>query len=218
MDLVSPRLIYWTTKGRVTRIKITPPHDKKKLDSWKNWKVVVFHDYHQLMPSIYNVDQFLKEEGSYVIFWYANWRKWPLKYKVWENVANLTMLQFARKECPTSIAKKEAWLVKNPDRMKITSFVSWEMIDGNKNDLLRLDCIHGYYKSDPNMAIQRALEVQKGKWIWDQIKNWNSGVMNHDGDLDEELLKRLKYGPYVYGDDKMAEVGKYMKEWEDDSD
>ena len=92
------------------------------------------------------------------------------------------------------------------------------MIDGNKNDLLRLECIRGYYKSDPNMAIQRALEVQKGKWIWDQIKNWNSGVMNHDGDLDEELLKRLKYGPYVYGDDKMAEVGKCMKEWEDDSD
>ena len=84
------------------------------------------------MPSIYNVDQFLKEEGSYVIFWYANWRKWPLKYKVWENVANLTMLQFARKECPTSIVKKETWLAKNPTRMKITSFVSWEMIDEKK--------------------------------------------------------------------------------------
>ena len=64
------------------------------------------------MPSIYNVDQFLKEEGSYMIFWYANWRKWPLKYKVWENVANLTMVQFACKECPTSIAKKETWLAK----------------------------------------------------------------------------------------------------------
>ena len=43
-----------------------------------------------------------------------------------------------------------------------------------KNDLLRLECIRGYYKSDPNMAIQHALEVQKGKWIWDQIKILNS--------------------------------------------
>ena len=34
----------------------------------------------------------------------------------------------------------------------------------------------------------------------------------------KKCFKRLKYGPYVYGDDKMAEVGKYMKEWEDDSD
>ena len=30
LDLVSPRVVYWTTKGRVTRIKITPPHNKKK--------------------------------------------------------------------------------------------------------------------------------------------------------------------------------------------
>ena len=170
------------------------------------------------MPSIYNVDQFLTEEGSYVIFWYANWRMWPLKYKVWEGVANLTMVPFAQKECPTTIKKKETWLANNPGRMKITSFVSWEMVDGNKNDLLRLECIPGYYKRDPNMAIQCALEVQKGKWIWDQIQNWHSGVMNHDGMLDEELLKRLKYGPYVYGDDKMVEVAKYMKEWDDDSE
>ena len=35
LDLVSPRVVYWTTRGRVTRIKITPPHDKKKLDSCK---------------------------------------------------------------------------------------------------------------------------------------------------------------------------------------
>ena len=64
----------------------------------------------------------------------------------------------------------------------------------------------------PNMAIQRALEVQKGKWIL----GWNCGVINHDGLLDEELLKKLKYGPYVNGDDKMAKVAKYMKEWDDD--
>ena len=94
--------------------------------------------------------------------------------------------------------------------------MSWELVDGNKNDLLCLECIRGCYKSDPNMAIQCALEVQKGKWIWDQIKNWNSGVMNHNGDLDEELLKRLKYGPFMYGDEKMMQVAKYMKEWDDD--
>ena len=58
LDLVSPRLIYWTSKGRVTRIKITPPVSNKKLDSLQNWKVLVFHDYHQLMPSIYNANQF----------------------------------------------------------------------------------------------------------------------------------------------------------------
>ena len=63
------------------------------------------------------------------------------------------------------------------------------MVDGNKSDLMRLECMRGYYKNDPNMDIQCTLEVQKGKWIWDQSKNWNSGVMNHDDMLDEELLK-----------------------------
>ena len=33
LDLVSPRVIYWTSKGRVTRIKVTPPTDEKKLDN-----------------------------------------------------------------------------------------------------------------------------------------------------------------------------------------
>ena len=42
--------------------------------------------------------------------------------------------------------------------------------------------------------------------------------MHHDGMLDEELLKRLKYGPYVYGDEKMMQVAKHMKEWDDDSE
>ena len=31
LDLVSPRVIYWSSKGRVTRIKITPPSDEKKM-------------------------------------------------------------------------------------------------------------------------------------------------------------------------------------------
>ena len=76
----------------------------------------------------------------------------------------------------------------------------------------------GLLQNDPNMAIQYALEVQKSRSILDQIKHWNCGVMNHDGMLHEELLKMLKYRPYVYGDDKMMEVAKYMKEWNDDSE
>ena len=66
------------------------------------------------------------------------------------------------------------------------------------------------------MAIQRALESQKGKWFYDQIMNWNKGIMDHDGAMDEELLKRLKYGPYVYADSKIEEVGKLMRESDDD--
>ena len=218
LDLVSPRVIYWSSKGRVTRIKITPPSDEKKLDSLKFWKVLVFHDYHQLMPSVYSADEFIKNEGCYIVFWYAVWRKWPLKYKVWEFAGDPSIVPFTQKECPTSIKQKEKYLTKYPTKMQVTSFASWELFDGEKNDLKRLECIRGYCKNDPEMAVQLTLEVQKGNWILDQIKNWNSGVMNHDGSLDEELLKRLKYGPYVYGDDKMVEVGKLMKEWDDDSE
>ena len=47
----------------------------------------------------------------------------------------------------------------NPEKMKIAVFCSWELFNSEKNDILRLACIHGYYKIDPDKAIQRALET-----------------------------------------------------------
>ena len=45
LDMVQPHLIYWTSKGRVTRIKITPPKNPKDMDKLHNWKVLIFHDF-----------------------------------------------------------------------------------------------------------------------------------------------------------------------------
>ena len=39
--------------------------------------------------------------------------------------------------------------------------------------------------------------------------------MNLGGALDEDLLKRLKYGRYVYSGSKMEEVVRLMQEWDD---
>ena len=47
--------------------------------------------------------------------------------------------------------------------------------------------------------------------FFDKITNWNSSIINQDGLVGEELLKRLKYGAYVYGEGKMVEAAKYTK-------
>ena len=59
LDMVQPCVIYWTSKGRFTRIKIIPPTDPKTMEKLHYWKVLVFHDYHQLMPSFYTANDFI---------------------------------------------------------------------------------------------------------------------------------------------------------------
>ena len=71
------------------------------------------------------------------------------------------MVPFAQKECPTSIKHKEAWPAKNPEKTKIAVFRFWELYDREKNDLMRIECICGYSKNDPDMAIPHALKVQR---------------------------------------------------------
>ena len=199
LDMVQPRVIYWTSKGRVTRIKITPPKNPKEMEKLHHWKVLVFHDYHQLMPSFYTANDFIVEEGSYIVCWYANWRKWPLKYKVWEFTANMTIVPFPLKECPTSIKKKKVYMEQNIPKLSVFHFHSWDRFDGEKNELERFDYIRGYFKNDPEMALSWSLERAKANWTYDQITHWNNGVMDHDGDIDFEKLQKIMYTPHIYG-------------------
>ena len=40
LDLVNPKLKYWTKKGRVTRLKISPPGTIDVFDDWGEWRIV----------------------------------------------------------------------------------------------------------------------------------------------------------------------------------
>ena len=68
------------------------------------------------------------------------------------------------------------------------------------------------------MAIQCALETERGEWVHDLIMKWNKGIMNHDGARDKELLRRLKYGLYVTETPRWKKSVKLMREWDDDLD
>ena len=92
--------------GCVTKIKIMPPSNVNDLDEMKEWKVIVIHDFHLREPSFFNPYAFIVDEGNYLIGWYANWKKCPLKYKVWTYSADLNVVNFHVK-CPTSMKEYE---------------------------------------------------------------------------------------------------------------
>ena len=94
LDLVNPRMIYWTALDHVTRIKMIPPSNIEDMDDKTSWNVVVVHNFHQREPSFFNAYEFVVGEGNYLLSWYANWRKWPLKYKVWTYSADLNVVNF----------------------------------------------------------------------------------------------------------------------------
>ena len=78
LDLVNHKLKYWTKKGRVIRLKISPPATIDVFDDWDEWRMVVFYDFHQEEPEVCTVMDFVfTHEEIYLVHWYANWRKWP---------------------------------------------------------------------------------------------------------------------------------------------
>ena len=42
LDMVSPRVVYWTSLGRVTRLKIVEPNLIEDFDDLTKWKMIVF--------------------------------------------------------------------------------------------------------------------------------------------------------------------------------
>ena len=62
LDLVNPRMIYWTSLGRVTRVKMIPPSNTEDLDDMKSWNVIVFHDFNQRVDQ--TASRFSKWRGS----------------------------------------------------------------------------------------------------------------------------------------------------------
>ena len=131
-----------------------------------------------------------------------------MKYKVWTYSADLNVVNF-RVACPTSVKKRETWMNNHKPRMTAFNFPKWDKYDDNKNDVKRIDYIHGYFKDDPRAIV--VLTLAKKKIMWDEarINQWNVGVMNDNGDTDEEMMKNLLLGAFAYDEDfdKMGGYG-----------
>ena len=72
--------------------------------------------------------------------------------------------------------------------MTAFNFPKWDKYEDNKNDVKRINYIRGYFKDDPRAVV--VLTLEKKKIMWDEawIYQWNVGVMNDNGDTDEEKL------------------------------
>ena len=177
-----------------------PPSDMGALDDMKEWKVIVFHDFHQREPSIFNAHEFIVGEGNYLISWYAIWRKWPSKYKVWTYSAGLNVVDFCL-ECPTSVKKRNMWMKANNPRMTAFNFPKWDKYDADINDVKRIDYVRGYFKDYPRAVVVLTLEKKKIMWEEARINQWNVEVLDDNGNTDEEMMKNLLMGTFAYDED-----------------
>ena len=64
-------------------------------------------------------------------------------------------------------------------------------------------------KDDPRAVVVLTLEKKKITWVEARINQWNVGVMNDNGDTDEEMMKNLLLGAFAYDEDfdKMGGYG-----------
>ena len=201
LDMCNPRLVYWTDKGRVTRMKITPPEFVEDNDNLILWKMIVFYDFHQKMPEITTVREFMSKNGSYLVYWYANWRKWSYKYRVWREAANKEMFDFSKEEESKDSEKGRARYLGDSwgPRMKIDVIHDWCMFD-EKEEFRREEYLRGYFREEDKELVPLLMKERYRGWQSDRIRYWNNYVMDNDGNIDEEKKKLLDLGLMCYQD------------------
>ena len=201
LDLITPRLIYWSKHGRVTRFKIVPPRFVDDFGNWNCWKVIAFHDFHQDLPTISTCQDFIMEHGPFLPNWYSNWRKWSYEINEWHSSASEDVVPLSTKECEESKRNKEYFLKGHRmeyKRMPVTTFRDWQNFDRSKDTLKRQEYVCGYYKEDANQIVDSTLQMQKKMWQCERAQLWNAGVMNENGTLDSLKLKKFKFGQEAY--------------------
>ena len=197
LDLVTPRLIYWSKMGRVTRFKILEPELLEDFSNNNKWKVIAFHDFHQDLPLIMSLAEFERHHGTFLTNWYSNWRKWSYEIGFWHHAADDKVVPLTTKESQESIANR-SFFESCYRRMDVCFMKDWELFDATKTRMKREDYLRGYYKDDPTKTIPGVLAVQKILWYKDRAILWNQGVMREDGSLDPYLLNKHKFGDEAY--------------------
>ena len=192
-ELLIPKLKHWNKWGRVTRMLITPPETVTKLNHYYNWKVYIFYDYHKDKPLIIDAEEALQLD-RYLVCWYVLWRKWTMRFKIWEFAA-------LNNEVPVPVTPPEeslAWrsyfnksIKENPNRKKVLTHIKeWRTFvsddDGFRSQYLRQAHPHEFKSWREHQFHNSKL---RGKYL---CKLWNEEG-GHESDKEEEDRKEKKY-------------------------
>ena len=201
LDMVSPRVVYWTSLGRVTRLKIVEPNLIEDFDDLSKWKMIIFRDYHRNYPEITDVSSFIRDNGDWLVNWYANWRKWSYQHRVWHYAADMRMVDLPPVVPEENVVVKTMYLNSPVGRsrsgVKIHFFLDWELFDGQKSKLKRIGYIQTCYVDDV-VTVPLLMDEKRMSWYKSRIEDWNNGFLNDDGNIDYEAKKRAFLGECFY--------------------
>ena len=197
LDLVCPRLEYWTREGRVTRFKIEPPRHLDDFEDRNRWKVIAFHDFHQDLPLMMSLPDFESIHGSYLVDWYSNWRKWSYEAEMWHFAASEDVVPLTTEESPESKFNKKIFFA-GYRRLAVYSIKSWKDFDKSKSEMQRNSYLEDYFMEDAGLSIIATLASHKTEWYKERTVLWNAGVMRDDGTLICNLYYQYKFGPEAY--------------------
>ena len=68
------------------------------------------------------------------------------------------------------------------------------MFDTEKNERKRAELVRSYFLDDPNQVVPVLMERNKKYWEYERIFQWNTGVMDDDGNVCQQKQLRAKLG------------------------
>ena len=101
-------------------------------------------------------------------------------------------------ETQKSLLNRQHWKERESPRKTIFSILEWHMFDTEKNERKRAELVRSYFLDDPNQVVQVLTERNKNYWEYERIFQWNTGIMDDDGNVCQQKQLQAKLGQFVY--------------------
>ena len=72
------------------------------------------------------------------------------------------------------------------------------MYDTEKNERKRAEIVRSCFLDDPNQVVPVLMERKKKSWEYGWIFQWNTGIMDDDGNVCQQQQLQAKLGRFVY--------------------
>ena len=100
-------------------------------------------------------------------------------------------------ETQKSLLNRERWMERESPRKTVFSILDWHMYDTEKNERKRAELVRSYFLDDPNQVVP-VLEGNMKYWEYERIFQWNTGIMDDDGNVCQQKQLQAKLGRFVY--------------------
>ena len=160
---------------------------------------MVFYVFHQGEPEVYTLMDFTYErEEIYLVHWYVNWRKLPAINNSWRAAASHTCVPMPIMETARSLLCCQNWIEKESLRKPIFSILGWHMYDSEKNEKKTAELVRSYCLDDPSQIMPVLMGENKKYWEHERVFQWNTGIMDDDGNVCSQKQLRAKLGHFTY--------------------